>query len=634
MDLKTDIPYEQTGVIISGGGPTGALLSALLGRMNVPNVVLEREEGITTDPRGIALDEDGIRILQSIGVFEKIFLEIGSCMQRFNFISGRDADLSKPPMISVDYNTSEGGTGHVGFICHKQPALEKVIRQAISANPHSQLKSKSTVTAISEGENRVCVQYIDANGQQRSIQAPFLVGADGKTGYVRKKYLEPKGVTMDRCEGTKYQETWVALNWKISLPTEKTHPDFPLWRLGYSPDEVYDLFFPQEFRFLCNPDRPAVCGRFGLQEDRLWRFEFVVHTEEDGMKMASSEEAPKIISPYITHPGNRYGLAHAVRYPEDCIETLRSRPFSFSARSCNKWALGRVIIVGDAAHVFPPFGGQGIASGFRDASALAWRLALLQREPKADHEKVLTAWYLERKQQLERSLAATIRNGAYVTEADPFKVFIRDWSLWLMQFVPRWKRHMEKGPRAGGMARYKHQPGLPFLPDGISGLLLPQVYGWNFRSAQVAFSDDFIFSSSKRGLFQLLLLPDSPREAKELLAAVKKITQLCSGYIITEETSIFIQDHCAQLSQTKALLDELDPCTSIARVATGEEFAADATLCRNRPSPQYYDPYRISKEVKGMKYVVVRPDRFVYAACRDGDHLIRALEGLVSTLLF
>ena len=75
---------EQTGVIICGGGPTGALLSALLGRAQIPNVVLEREPDITTDPRGIALDEDGIRILQSIGVYDKIFTEIGTCTSPSN----------------------------------------------------------------------------------------------------------------------------------------------------------------------------------------------------------------------------------------------------------------------------------------------------------------------------------------------------------------------------------------------------------------------------------------------------------------------------------------------------------------------------------------------------------------------
>ena len=70
---------EATDVIVIGCGPTGALLSALLGRFGVPNVVLEKEALITEDPRGIALDEDGIRLLQAVGIYDKVYTEIGSC---------------------------------------------------------------------------------------------------------------------------------------------------------------------------------------------------------------------------------------------------------------------------------------------------------------------------------------------------------------------------------------------------------------------------------------------------------------------------------------------------------------------------------------------------------------------------
>ena len=70
---------EETDIIISGCGPTGALLSTLLGRYGIANVVLEREPHITSDPRGIALDEDGIRQLQACGIYDKIFTDIGEC---------------------------------------------------------------------------------------------------------------------------------------------------------------------------------------------------------------------------------------------------------------------------------------------------------------------------------------------------------------------------------------------------------------------------------------------------------------------------------------------------------------------------------------------------------------------------
>ena len=73
----------------------------------------------------------------------------------------------------------------------------------------------------------------------------------------------------------------------------------------------------------------------------------------------------------------------------------------FKAQVANKWVVGRTMVAGDAAHNFPPFGGQGIASGFRDSIALAWRLALIAKYPNVNYEALLMGWYVERKQQVE-----------------------------------------------------------------------------------------------------------------------------------------------------------------------------------------------------------------------------------------
>lgn len=118
----------------------------------------------------------------------------------FNFVTGSKPDLSKRPLIQMEYRTTEGGTGHVGFICHKQPAMEKAIRDQIHKIPSSEIRTESTVVGVSEDNDTVQVDYLDAQGERRRLKAPFLVGADGKTGYVRKKYLEPKGIIMEKCE--------------------------------------------------------------------------------------------------------------------------------------------------------------------------------------------------------------------------------------------------------------------------------------------------------------------------------------------------------------------------------------------------------------------------------------------------
>jgi hypothetical protein len=371
----------------------------------------------------------------------------------------------------------------------------------------------------------------------------------------------------------------------------------------------------------------------------------VVQKGEDCNQMATFEETSKIIFPYITHPGSRYGLDQPVRFPEDCIETLRSRPFSFVARSCNRWSRGRVVLAGDAAHVFPPFGqsqkgccgsmkiadfspgGQGIASGFRDALALSWRLVLLHRRPESDHDKLLTAWYMERKQQLEKSLAATIVNGEYVTESDPIKVFIREWYMWAVQLVPSWRREIQKGPRAAGMTRYRYENGFPFMGDMDGGVNLPQVYACDLKTKQLSFTDDLLFSPKKKGLFQLLILPSSVEELEVLTHGLEDIDTISNGFIRADEATIVIQSTDSRLSLNGQQYDQV-----VTRLATAEEFAVDPVLCNNRPPPVGYDERRLGREVKNKKFVVVRFDRFTFAACDTTAQLKEAVGRIESVL--
>ncbi|RFU31743.1 hypothetical protein B7463_g4613, partial [Scytalidium lignicola] len=613
--MSDSMDWETTEVLICGCGPTGAMLSGYLGKLSVPNVVLEREPEITTDPRGIALDEEGIRLTQGLGIYDHIYKDIGTCMYQFKFVGGRKHDLSRKPFMLMDYTTTEGGTGHVGFICHKQPALEKYLRETMSSTPFSELRSSSTVTKISEDEDWVYCHYLAPDGSERRIRSKFLVGA-WKDGVYEEKLPRTKSMT--------YEETWVALNWKISLPTEKTHPDFPLWKLGYSPEDVYNLFFPTNFRFLCNPDRPSVCGRFGLESDRLWRFEFVVRNGEDGNEMASPPMIKKVVFPYLKHKGSRYGLREDIQYPEDCIKVLRCRPFMFSARSCNRWAQGRVILCGDAAHVFPPFGGQGIASGFRDAISLSWRLAMatrLQSPEKKQIETIFTAWYMERKQQLERSLASTIENGSFVTEGNQVKIFFRDWYLWFAQLIPSWRHNLHLGNRREGMVRYEHQAGMPFIPEMNGGVCFPQVYCRRLdpEDSSIFFTDDIIWSKEKTVLFKIVVLAQSFEDVKSALHALDDIEHTSGGHILPNDITVVLEDLSLKVSDNK--LDDSWK-SKVYRVASGEEFAS-SPLCHGRPEPIGYDPYRLGKEVKKKQIIFLRPDRFVFAACDSKEEVDR-----------
>jgi 2-polyprenyl-6-methoxyphenol hydroxylase-like FAD-dependent oxidoreductase len=575
-----------------------------------------------------------------------------SGMLKMNFVGGTHHDLSAKPFLKMTLETvrkndtpcrsesklmctqSDGGTGHPGFVTHKQPVIEKHLRRILKASNDVELRASSTLKSIREDDDWVYATYTDDSGKDCEIRSKFLVGADGKTGFVRKKYLEPRGIHLERACKMHYEEVWVALNWKISMATPDTHPNFPLWEKGYTPQQVYDAFFPLEFRFLCNPERSAVCGRFGLHEDRLWRFEYVVLEGEDSSEMAGESKMREVVFPYITHPGSRYGINdESVRYPEDCIEVLRCRPFTFSARSCNKWALDRVMLCGDAAHVFPPFGGQGIASGFRDAVGLAWRLAIAvqkcsESKERPDHNKIFEGWYAERKQQLDRSLAATIENGAYVTERNPFRIFIRDWLLWAIQLVPSWKRYLEGGSRRFGMTKYRWEAGrgMAFLEDMGGGGNFPQVYcaALDTQTSQVHFTDDIIFAPSKECLFQVVAILQSPDDLYSCRQTLAGVDDASEGAVKAEEATIILN--------TTNPTSIPDSKGSIYRLATGEEFAADETLCRGRPKPIGYDPFRMKREVGNRRFIIVRPDRFVFAACQTQEELLSASKKLAMLL--
>lgn len=184
---------EETSILIIGCGPTGALLSVLLTRLQIPFICLDKSPSIVTDPRGIALDEDGIRALQAAGIYESIFSEIGSCAGTFGFISGTHHDLSRKPFLQMDLDSTEGGTGHPAIVFQKQPTMEERLREKIAEGA---LRPGCTLIGIDEDNEGVSAKYVDIHGSERVSRSKFLVGADGKTGFVRKKYLEPKGVMM------------------------------------------------------------------------------------------------------------------------------------------------------------------------------------------------------------------------------------------------------------------------------------------------------------------------------------------------------------------------------------------------------------------------------------------------------
>ena len=190
--------------------------------------------------------------------------------------------------------------------------------------------------------------------------------------------------------------------------------------------------------------------------------------------------------------------------------------------------------------------------------------------------------------------------------------------MWAIQLIPAWRREVQLGPRAAGMTRYRHSQGLPFIPGMEGGVLLPQVYALDFKTNKVRFTDDLIFSPEKTGLFQLLILPENVGEVDRLTADLHELDKISGPLLFLSEATVIIQSSNSNFTTTTS---ENLTLSSIARIATASEFAADSVLCKNRPPPIGYDEHRLKREVHGKKFVLVRYDRFVFAACNTLSEL-------------
>ena len=274
---------------------------------------------------------------------------------------------------------------------------------------------------------------------------------------------------------------------------------------------------------------------------------------------------------------------------------------------------------------FAAVGGQGIASGFRDAISLSWRLAIACQSDRVDVDTSLLAWYRERKQQLEASLASTVRNGNLVNTKSFVKIFIRDWALWLMQLIPPVKRWLELGPRQGGRMQYNYVDGMPFMPHLGGGALFSQSYCVALdrrRSGRtILFTDDVIFDPSKTAMFQLVVLLDGDLGQLESRKTILSDLERVCPRLHPSQASFFVKRQ-----NIPTILQE-GKHDAVYRTASAEEFDK-SHLCTGRPKTRGYKEFDMWTGVNNKPYVIVRPDRFVFAACESRRELEMAASRL------
>lgn len=307
----------STEVLVIGHGPVGAAISCLLGRQGVQTVVVDMAMDILPMPRAIALDNEALRVLQLAGLGEDAFARIP--IPEVRMIC---------PYVGLfnRVNTSGYLDGHPKLVTFYQPELERALRReagrhaSVSAHAGWELISFETV---SDG---VVVKLRHREGTEQDIKARYLVGADGASSRVRTLIGQD-------FKGETYSEDWLIVD-----AGQREH---------HAIDHV---------EFICDPSRPTPhMPAPGGRE----RWEFMLQPGETRAEMESPERIAELLKPW-TGTGT--------------LNIERKAVYRFHARCCGRFQQGRVFLAGDAAHITPPFVGQGLVAGLRDAANLAWKL--------------------------------------------------------------------------------------------------------------------------------------------------------------------------------------------------------------------------------------------------------------------
>src|SRR3990167_3445480 len=319
--MKTSTPallLESVDVLIIGNGPVGASMAAMLGRYGVQTLVVDKVHDVLLMPRAIALDNEALRILQLAGLAEDAFDKEGIPEVRMHCpIMGQFSRA----------NTSGSLDGHPKLVTFYQPDLERAMRQQGDTFAHVQRQGGVELLELKQDNEGVSAQLRLDDGRQQMVRARYLVGADGASSRVRSLIgLDFKGST--------YAEDWLIVDAK--------------GREGLAIDHV---------EFLCDyrrptPHMPAPGGRE--------RWEFMLRPGETREQMEDDNRIAALLQPWIA---------------ADQLNIERKAVYRFHARCCERFQNGRVFLIGDAAHITPPFVGQGLVAGLRDAANLAWKLA-------------------------------------------------------------------------------------------------------------------------------------------------------------------------------------------------------------------------------------------------------------------
>jgi 3-(3-hydroxy-phenyl)propionate hydroxylase len=379
-------------VVVVGLGPVGATVALLLAGQGVRVVAVERDEAVYPHPRAVALDDEALRVLHAAGALDGLGLRGGDTV-RLRGADGRPlVELPPPPTT----------TGHPALAFFRQPELEGLLRARLAVEPLVEVRLGVEVVDVREdgAGATVVVRRADGSGGEEALRAAYVLACDGGRSAIRRRL----GI---RLVGRTSGQRWLVVDTAAPDPARGLRgqdgldpsrgPTTDGTALpGTSPSHATTpaAFAPDDFEFACDPRRPWVHGPLPGGEHR---WEFLLGPGEDAAAVERSGVVAELLGARLGGP------APAVR---------RAAVYVFHARVAARWRVGRVLLLGDAAHLAPPFAGQGLGAGLRDAHNLAWKVAAVVRGEATD--ALLDSYAAERRPHVVRMTALAEALGAVV----------------------------------------------------------------------------------------------------------------------------------------------------------------------------------------------------------------------------
>lgn len=366
-------------IAIIGLGPVGAAAANLAGAAGLRTLVLERGDAPYRQPRAIVFDAEIMRIFASIGLADAV-AEVTKALGGSVYLG---ADL-KPIRSFRARPRTDPLAWHPSNLFY-QPQLEALLREGLDRFPQVEVRSGQEVTDIDGAE----IRARDANGDEVAFSAHFILACDGASSTVRKAL----GIPLDDIG---FEERWLVVDTLVDGPMQ--------WPEDHEiPEEVRDGRFSL---MVCDPARPATLIP-GSGRHRRW--EYMLLAGERDEEVTENAWLRRHIGKWID--------------PDD-VEIVRAAVYRFRALLADRWRVGNVFLLGDAAHQTPPFYGQGMCHGIRDAAQLMWRLSMVLRGTA--NAALLDSYQPEREPHVRAIISASVAAGAEVCKLDSEEAARRD----------------------------------------------------------------------------------------------------------------------------------------------------------------------------------------------------------------